>query len=65
MLIEPLALVFAAPLAPAARISSMPMLMSMPMRRLCAAAVVRADAVRLETPSNPAECVSDSGFYST
>ncbi|TFK89579.1 kinase-like protein [Polyporus arcularius HHB13444] len=23
------------------------------------------NAVRLETPSNPAECVSDSGFYST
>ena len=61
MLIEPLVLALAAPLAPAARISSMPM--SMPMRRLCA--VVRADAVRLETPSNPAECVSDSGFYST
>ena len=28
--------------------------------RLCT-----TDAVRLETPSNPAECVSDSGFYST
>ena len=61
MLIEPLVLALAAPLAPAARISSMPM----SMRRLCAVAVVRADAVRLETPSNPAECVSDSGFYST
>lgn len=30
-----------------------------PFRRVC------PDAVRLETPSNPAECVSDSGFYST
>lgn len=30
-----------------------------PFRRAC------PDAVRLETPSNPAECVSDSGFYST
>ncbi|RPD64081.1 Pkinase-domain-containing protein [Lentinus tigrinus ALCF2SS1-7] len=50
---------------PQPRGADRPLSSPLPMRvgRLCA--VVRIDAVRLETPSNPAECVSDSGFYST